>query len=154
MTVRGDDDIQMSDYLSVRVEAQLFGLPIGQVRDVFVPGVPTRVPLAPREVVGLINLRGRIVTAIDMRRRLGFPEREIVRPMVVGVEARGESYGLVVDAVGELMKLDAAARQPVPSPLDAGFGGVAAGIHRLDGHLLVVLDIDRVLDLDNMAAAA
>ena len=80
------------------VGEQLFGLPIARVHDVFVPDRLTRVPLAPPEIAGVLNLRGRIVTAIDMRRGSGLPPRAEDRaPMAIGVEPTGESYGLLVD---------------------------------------------------------
>ena len=63
-------------YVTVFIGGQLFGLPIHKVHDVFVPESMTRVPLSAPEVAGVLNLRGRIVTAINMRRRLGLPQRE------------------------------------------------------------------------------
>jgi purine-binding chemotaxis protein CheW len=138
----------VTEYVTVTIGGQLFGLPIGQVQDVFVPGRLTRVPLAPPEIAGVLNLRGRIVTAIDMRIRLGLPERDgREEPMAIGVDADGESYGLVIDSVGEVLKLDDGDRQPVPVNLDARLGRVAAGVHRLDDRLLVILDVWRLLDV-------
>ena len=77
----------------------MFGLPIARVQDVFVPSQMTHVPLAPDDIAGIINLRGRIVTAIDMRPRLGLPASASGHaPMAVGIDCDGESYGLVIDA--------------------------------------------------------
>ena len=88
------------------IGGQLFGLPISRVQDVFMPDRVTRVPLSAPEIAGVLNLRGRIVTAIDMRRRLGLPPRTDDKPsMAVGIELKGESYGLLIDTVGEVMKL-------------------------------------------------
>jgi purine-binding chemotaxis protein CheW len=144
-----------SEYVSVMVGAQLFGLPIERVQDVFIPGVLTRVPLAGPEIAGILNLRGRIVTALDMRRRLGLPDRDRdISPIAVGVEFHGESYGLVIDSVGEVFRLGAETRERIPANLDPKLHRVAAGIHRLEDQLLVVLDVDRVLDLDGAAIAA
>jgi purine-binding chemotaxis protein CheW len=115
----------------------------------------TRVPLASADIAGVLNLRGRIVTAIDMRARLGLPKIEDDRPpMAIGVDHRGESYGLLIDSIGEVMKLSDDSREMNPVNLDRGMGKVAGGIHRLDGQLMVVLDIDRVLEIvsDMMAA--
>ena len=67
--------------------------------------------------------------------------------MAIGVESRGESYGLLIDSVGEVLKLDDAAREPNPINLDQRLARVSAGIHRLDGQLLIVVDVDRVLDI-------
>jgi purine-binding chemotaxis protein CheW len=74
--------------------------------------------------------------------------------MAIGLESRGESFGLLVDTVGEVLKLPDDEREPNPINLDRNLGRVSAGVYRLDGHLLVVLDIDRVLDLSPEAAAA
>ena len=97
MSTAGDDGL--NEYVTATIGGQLFGLPIRQVQDVFLPERVTRVPLAPPEIAGVLNLRGRIVTLIDMRKRLGMPPRTDDAPsMALGVEARGEFYGLLIDA--------------------------------------------------------
>src|SRR5499427_1445729 len=103
------------EYVTATIGGQLFGLPISGVQDVFVPERLTRVPLAAPEIAGMLNLRGRIVTAIDMRGRLGLPPLEGGHPrMAVGIESKGESYGLLIDAIGEVLKLPAASREDNP----------------------------------------
>ncbi len=145
----------LTEYVTAMIGGQLFGLPIVRVQDVFIPERLTRVPLAPPEVAGILNLRGRIVTLIDMRRRFGLGERtDSDSPMAIGVESRGESYGLLIDSVGEVLKLDDAAREPNPINLDERLACVSAGIHRLDGQLLIIVDVDRVLDIGARAIAA
>jgi purine-binding chemotaxis protein CheW len=133
------------EYVTARIGGQLFGFPIARVQDVFMPERVTRVPLALPEIAGLLNLRGRIVTVIDMRRRLGLETSERAC-LAVGVEHRGESYGLLIDEIGEVVKLPAADRQDNPVNLDRRIARVTAGVHRLDGRLLMILDVDRVLD--------
>lgn len=148
-------DHTLDEYVTAMIGGQLFGLPILRVQDVFAPERLTRVPLAPSEIAGVLNLRGRIVTLIDMRCRLGLGRREDGQAaMAVGVEARGESYGLLIDSVGEVLKLDRVAWEPNPSNLDPRLASVSTGIYRLDGQLLMVLDVDRVLDIGRKAAAA
>ena len=143
------------EYVTVLLGGQLFGLPISRVQDVFMPQRLTRVPLARPEIAGVLNLRGRIVTAIDMRCRLGMPKRNDTRPpMAVGIECKGESYGLLIDTVGEVLKLDDNAREPNPVNLDLRLAQISAGVHRLDGQLLVILDVERVLDMGLEATAA
>ena len=143
------------EYVTVLLGGQLFGLPISRVQDVFMPERLTRVPLARPEIAGVLNLRGRIVTAIDMRCRLGLPKLDEKRPpMAVGIECKGESYGLLIDAVGEVLKLDDNAREPNPVNLDSRLAQISAGVHRLDGQLLVILDVERVLDMGHEAMAA
>jgi len=149
------NDTQLSDYVTFTTAGQMFGLPIECVQDVFKPSSITRVPLAGPEIAGVLNLRGRIVTAIELRSRLGLAARDAGQvPMAIGIESRGESFGLLVDTVGEVLKLPDDEREPNPINLDRNLGRVSAGVYRLDGHLLVVLDIDRVLDLSPEAAAA
>ena len=143
------------EYVTVTVGTQTFGVPIRRVQDVFQPERLTRVPLAPFEIAGLINLRGHIVTLIDMRRRLDLAPRDPgTRLMAVGVEQRGESYGLIVDSVGEVLQVSAQSRDPNPVNLDPCWSRVAAGVHRLDDRILVVLDVDKVLDVKLDALAA
>ena len=143
------------EYVTAMIGGQLFGMPIQRVQDVFTPERLTRVPLAPPEIAGVLNLRGRIVTLIDMRDRLGLQQRNADAPMMaVGVESAGESYGLLIDAVGEVLKLDDAGREANPINLDPRLARVSTGIHRLEGQLLIVVDVDRVLDIGSKAIAA
>jgi purine-binding chemotaxis protein CheW len=143
------------EYVTATVGGQLFGLPISRVQDVFAPDRLTRVPLAPPEIAGLLNLRGRIVTAIDLRRRFGLEALAGNAPrMAVGVEWKGESYGLLIDVIGEVLKLPTSDREDNPVNLDPGLARVSAGVHRLDGKLLVILDVDRVLDIAPRSEAA
>jgi purine-binding chemotaxis protein CheW len=145
----------LTEYVTAMIGGQLFGLPIVRVQDVFIPERLTRVPLAPPEIAGVLNLRGRIVTLIDLHRRFGLGQREDGNSsMAIGVESRGESYGLLIDSVGEVLKLDVAAREPNPINLDQRLARLSAGIYRLDGQLLIVVDVDRVLDIGANAIAA
>jgi purine-binding chemotaxis protein CheW len=133
------------DHIAVTVGRQLFGLPIGHVQEVFVASAITSVPLASREVVGLLNLRGRVVTAICLRRRLGLPDPETARRIAVGVECCGEFYALFVDEVGEVLTLAPETREPNPVHMDDRWIELSLGVHRLDGRLLVILDVDAIL---------
>ena len=146
---------QVTEYVTVMIGGQLFGLPISRVQDVFMPERITRVPLSAPEIAGVLNLRGRIVTAIDMRRRLGLPTRTGDKPlMAVGIELKGESYGLLIDTVGEVMKLSEATLEPNPVNLDARLARVSGGVHRLDGQLMVILDVEHVLNTSAEPLAA
>jgi purine-binding chemotaxis protein CheW len=138
--------VQESEYVTAMIGGQLFGLPIERVLDVFTPERLTRVPLATAEIAGVLNLRGRIVTAIDMRQRLELPARGAGEPfMAIGIEQDGESYGLLVDQVGEVVKMPVSKLDPVPANLDSAWANLAVGVHRLDNRLMVVLDVDRSL---------
>ena len=145
----------VTEYVTTMIGGQLFGMPISRVQDVFMPERLTRVPLSSSDVAGVLNLRGRIVTAIDMRARLGLPKSESDKPpMAVGVELRGESYGLLIDSIGEVLKLSDNGREVNPVNLDPRMAKMADGVHRLEGQLMVVLDVDRVLDIKKAAVAA
>src|ERR1700681_566300 len=88
----------VAEYVTAVIGGQLFGLPISRVQDVFMPERLTRVPLSSAEIAGMLNLRGRIVTVVDMRARLGLPRNDEGKaPMVVGGDPRGGSYGLLID---------------------------------------------------------
>ena len=92
----------VAEYVTAVIGGQLFGLPISRVQDVFMPERLTRVPLSSAEIAGVLNLRGRIVTVVDMRARLGLPKNDDGKPpMAVGVDHRGESYGLLIDTIAD-----------------------------------------------------
>ena len=148
-------DGAVAEYVTAVIGGQLFGLPISRVQDVFMPERVTRVPLSSAEIAGVLNLRGRIVTVIDMRARLGLARADDGKPpMAVGVDLRGESYGLLIDQIGEVLRLPEESREENPVNLDPRMAKLAGGVHRLDGQLMVILDVDRVLELaaDKMAA--
>jgi purine-binding chemotaxis protein CheW len=150
-----NDNLKLTDYVTFTTAGQIFGLPIERVQEVFRPTRITRVPLAGAQIAGVLNLRGRIVTAIDMRRRLELDARdEGASMMAIGIESDKESFGLLVDALGEVLKIPDDEREPNPVNLDRKLARVSAGVFRLDGQLMVVLDVDRVLDLATEAVAA
>lgn len=154
-TMNDKADGQFTEYVTVTIGDHFFGLPIARVQDVFVPARLTRVPLAPPEIAGILNLRGRVVTAIDMRSRLDLGTRQPGQAvMAIGIELKGESYGLLVDSVGEVMQLLNSACEAKPVNLEPRLARVAAGIYRLEGQLMLVLDVDRVLDIGRGAMAA
>lgn len=134
--------------VSMSIDDCAVAVPIDRVDDVFVLPPLTRVPLASPEVAGLLNLRGKVVTAICLRRKLGLDGRShAARPMAVGVSRDGESYALIVDDVGDVTELDPDAAEAVPVHLDGRWGRLARRVHRREASLLVELDIDAVLDL-------
>ncbi len=142
------------EFVSMTVAGQLFGIPVLTVQDVLGEQRITRVPLAQPEVAGTLNLRGRIVTAIDMRRRMGLPPREAGQNgMNVVVDRGGELYSLIVDSVGEVLSLPADLYERNPSTLDAAWREVSVGVYRLQNELMVVLDVVRLLDIRRTEAA-
>lgn len=155
MTNEDDDSVDTGaiEYVTFAVDGARFGLPVLRVNDVFRPLVLTRVPLAPPAVAGILNLRGRIVTMIDMDARLGRAPRDVAK-MAVTVEVHGESYALMVDKVFDVVALPQAEMQPVPANLDARLARLSSGIFWRDDGLLVILDIERVLDIAQEDIAA
>lgn len=144
-----------SDYVTATIGNQLFGFAVKDVQDVFALQALTRVPLAPPEIGGVLNLRGRIVTAIDVRRRLGIePRNDNLGSMAVGIEKGGESYGLIIDQVGEVLTLAPSLLERNPENLDARWRGVSRGVYRLQDSLLVVIDVDLLMSFDSVARAA
>lgn len=143
------------EFVTVIVAGQPLGLPISRVHDVFVVSEMTTVPLAPPQIAGLLNLRGRVVTAVSLRRRLGLEEStDAERRMAVGLENHGEAYGLLVDEVGEVLKLDPDEMQPNPVHMDRGWVGLSQGVHQLHDKLLIVLNVDSVLAFETEQEAA
>lgn len=155
MRIEADSPESSTEYVTAMIGGQLFGLPIERVQDVFMPDRMTQVPLSSPDIAGILNLRGRIVTVIDMRFRLGVQQQKSDHPpMAIGVECRGESYGLLIDDIGEVMTLADSLRENNPVNLDARLAQVSAGVVRLDSQLLVILDIDRVLHVGAQIKAA
>ena len=135
-------------FVTLSVAGQMCGVPVLAVRDVLGEQSITRIPLAPPEIAGSLNLRGRIVTAIDLRRRLRLPDAEPGQPrMSVVTEQGGELYALLVDQVSEVMALPSSTFEPNPPTLEKSWAMFSNGIYRLDDRLLVVLDISRLLAL-------
>jgi purine-binding chemotaxis protein CheW len=145
---------EQRQYVSITIDGQMFGIPVLIVHDVLGPQRITRIPLAPAEVAGSLNLRGRIVTAIDVRLRLGLMKRPpTMGGMSVVVEHSGEFYSLMVDGVGEVLTLSASEFERNPATLDPRWRDISLGIYRLQDQLLVILDVNRLLDFTRHEAA-
>ncbi len=147
-------DVESNDFVTVRLDGQLLGVPVLAVHDVLSAQKITPIPLAPCSIAGVLNLRGRIVTAVDLRERLGLPRREEgAKSMSVVVENNGEPYSLLIDDVGEVLSLPVENLERNPVTLEARWQEVSSGIYRLDSELLVVVDVDRLLDFGTSMAA-
>ena len=141
-------------FVSITIGKQSFGIPVLLVHDVLGPQRITRIPLAPKEVAGSLNLRGRIVTAIQVRRRLGLdPLPADAETMSVVVEHQGELYSLIVDGVGEVLTLYDGDFESHPPTMSQRLREVSSGIYRLKETLLVVLDVPSLLDFVRAEAA-
>ncbi|HEY4075520.1 MAG TPA: chemotaxis protein CheW [Rhizomicrobium sp.] len=143
---RHDHDTE--SFVTFTVAGQLFGVPVTRVQDILAPDAVAPVPGGPREVRGLINLRGRIVTVIDMRTHLALPKADNDKiGMCVTVESRGDAYTLFVDSVGDVITLSRSLREGNPATMDAVWREVAEAVYRTDRGLLVALHVDRLLTI-------
>lgn len=130
------------------VDGLFLGVPVEQVQEVLRYQRMTAVPRAPHAVHGLINLRGQIVTALDLRCRLGLPPRpEEELPANVIVRSRGEVVSLLVDDIGDVIDTAGAELQPTPANLPTSIQDVLRGVMPLAGSILLIVDADRAVDV-------
>lgn len=130
--------------VTMAVDGQLFGLSILSVQDIVETHNITQVPRTPSAISGIMNLRGRIVTVLNLRRILGRND-ESSSKMGVTVEANGDLYTILVDEIGEVRLLDRSDFETAPATLDPKLKQLCTGIYRLDGELLAVLDVTQIL---------
>lgn len=130
------------------LDDHFFGVDVQTVQEVIRYQEMTRVPLAPKSVSGLINLRGQIVTAIDLRRRLGLEERASDRlPMNVVVRSDEGAVSLLVDQIGDVQEVDAESFERPPETLRGEARNMISGAYKMKDRLLLLLETARVLDL-------
>jgi purine-binding chemotaxis protein CheW len=133
-------------YATFFVEGLFFGIEVLKVQEVLRYQEMTGVPSAPDVIQGLINLRGQIVTAVDMRRRLELKKRSADEyPMNMVVRSDDGAVSLLVDEIGDVLEVSADSYERVPENVPQGQRELIAGVHKLDGRLLLVLDTERVL---------
>lgn len=130
-----------------------FGVDVLQVQEVLRFEEMTPVPLAPPEIRGLINLRGQVVTAVDLRQCLGLPPRAAgaAEPMNVIVRTADDTVSLLVDEIGDVIEPSADALEAPPETLRGPIREVVGGVYKLDGRLLLVMDAARALSLPGRA---
>lgn len=132
------------------IAGHFFGTSVAMVKEVIQFQPITRVPLAPDVIVGLMNLRGQIVSVMDLRRRLEFPERPCGRrPVNVVVQARDSAVSLLVDEIGDVIEVQQDTFEAPPVTLQSFVREMLQGVYKLPERLLLVLDIERVVDLEN-----
>ncbi|MFY9675636.1 MAG: chemotaxis protein CheW [Terriglobales bacterium] len=131
------------------LERYFFGVPVEQVQEVIRHLDMTHVPLVSEVVRGLINLRGQIVTAIDLRRRLGMQARAADRlPMNVVVRTDDGAVSLLVDEIGDVIEVAQETYEAPPQNMSAQQKELVEGVYKLDGQLLLVLNTERALNID------
>ena len=133
-------------YVTLNIGHQLFGIPVLEVYDVLRDQHINPIPLSPPQVAGSLNLRGRIVTAIDMRKRLGVQNAasDESETMNVVVQFKGEMYSLIVDCVGDVMTFTASQFEKTPTVIDPTWRNLSKGVVRLENNLMIILDIERI----------
>jgi len=142
----------MTQLCTFEAGGMLFGLAATDVQEIARPQPITRVPLAHRAIAGLLNLRGQIVTAIDLRARLQLSPRDTsARPLNVVVRTPDGLFSLLVDAIGDVLAPSDASREAVPTTVPAALRGVVDGIYKLPDRLLFALVLDRVVSLGESA---
>jgi purine-binding chemotaxis protein CheW len=148
-TIPKSELVQGSGQFSTFFVADLFfGVDVLNVQEVLRFQQMTPVPQAPGVIEGLINLRGQIVTAIDMRRRLGLPPRDGVKsPMNIVVRTTDGAVSLLVDEIGDVLDMDAATYERPPENLEPAARELIRGVYKLKGRLLLVLDAERTAEL-------
>jgi purine-binding chemotaxis protein CheW len=135
-----------NQYVSFWVDGQLLGVPVNAVQEVSNPQSIAPTPKARTEIAGLLNLRGQIVTAVNLRKRMGLPDLdEDQDSMNVVVRHEEESYSLLVDEVGEVINVSTETLEPVPHTLDSHWKAVTCGVFRLEDRLFVILNVNAIL---------
>jgi len=131
----------MSQYVTFTLADALYGVDVMRVQEVLRAQARTRVPLAPPDVAGLVNLRGQVVLTVDLRTRLGMPRLVDAEPTMVVVLVEGEAISLLVDAVGDVVEVGPDTFEPPPPNLDPQLRPLIRGAHKLEDRLLLVLDV-------------
>ncbi len=136
-----------TQYATFTLADQWYGLEVERVQEVLRAQLCTPVPSAPPAIAGLINLRGQVVTALDIRTVLGLPERAQGKdPMNVVVRVKGEAMAFLVDVIGGVIDVDDSSFEPPPDTLAGQRREFIRGSYKLDGRLLMALDVDRTAD--------
>lgn len=146
---------QTSQFCTFYLDKLLFGVELRSVQEVIRSLDMTQVPLAPKVVSGLINLRGQIVTAVDLRRQLDLKPRPAgMLAMNVVVRSDDGSVSLLVDEIGDVVEVEETTFEPPPETLRGSARTMILGVHKLDDRLLHVLDIQKACQMTELAETA
>ena len=144
----GCDELARSQYATFYVDEHLFGIDVTQVQEIMRYHEMTPVPLSSRIVQGLINLRGQIITAIDLRRRFGMEDcPEGNQPMNVVTHVEGETISLLVDRIGDVLEVENSRFERTPDTLKGVSQELVSGVYKLDRQLLLILDTKKTVDI-------
>ena len=133
-------------YCTFKVGGNYFGIPVLEVQEVIRPMPSTRVPLAKSQIKGLINLRGQIVTLVGLRELFEFDSVSNEKSMNVVIRSDDSLLALVVDEINDVIDVPENSFEKAPATLDKGLKQYVKGIHKLQGQLLIVLDLNKVIN--------
>ena len=146
---------ELKQYCTFYVNDILFGVEVLDVQEVLRYQDMTEVPLAASEIRGLINLRGQIITAVDLRNRMKLPPRpDDQKPMNVVVQTNGEVISFLVDSIGHVLKVEEEAFEDAPHTVDHSTRELVTGVYKLKEELLMVLDTAKAADVTNSESLA
>jgi len=144
--------VEVHPYLTFFLRHEEFGLPLLRSREIVRVGEITRIPEAPPDVRGVLNVRGRVVPIVELRTRLGLQAAPLtLRSRVIIVEAHGRLFGLLVDRVSRIAKISASAIKPAPAQAPSPGADHVTGIAEMGAEPIVLLDLDKVLLLNPTA---
>jgi len=144
MTAQAGSD-ELLQLVSFKIGEEEFGVDILKVQEINRMVEVTRVPNAPEYVDGVINLRGKVIPIVDLRRRLGMPRKEHSKDTrIVVVELNGKITGFVVDAVSEVLRIPRSVTEPPPSIVAGIEAEYITAVGKLEDRLLILLDLERI----------
>lgn len=142
-------ETRLETWVSLRLDGETYALPVGHVREIVRVDSVTRVPGGPREIRGVTNVRGRVIPVVDLRARLGLaPAALAASSRILVAEALGRPIGLLVDEVRAVERIDLLTVEPPPEEVRTERSELLLGVLRREGDLTLLLDVERVLLLD------
>ena len=155
MTTTADSAREEGQHVVFDLDAEAYGVDIGAVREIIRMQDITTVPRTPEFVEGVINLRGKVIPVVDLRKRFGFPESDATKDTrIVVVDISGQDIGVVVDSVTEVLRIGADAVEPPSSVITTADSEYLLGIAKLDTRLIILLDLEQALSTMERLEAA
>ena len=146
-TAAPEEHASKTNFFTVFVDKHVYGLDVKEAQTIFKVGHITPIPLIHREVAGFINLRGKIVVAVSLRRRLGIPETdETCEKFAIGLEAAKEDFALLVDRVGDVLALPKSARTEIPPHFTSRQSLFTRDLYLYNSKLTPILNVSRLFD--------
>jgi len=136
---------KLQQIVGFRVGKEYFGVPIGIVHEIVRMMEITVVPDAPPFIEGVINLRGKIIPIVDLRKRFAEGVQQNRRNRILVAELDGHNVGLVVDSANEVLKMDPELIEPPPNVFEQGGMNYVTGVGKLDGKLVILIDLAKIM---------